>query len=209
MRRAISHAARACRAAGLLLIATLVACSTPARREADVGALSSQAHRERQLEDQSTWSLSGRIAVSDGKDGGSGRIDWRQQGERFVIDIRAPVSRQTWRLTGSPAGARLDGLEGGPRTGPDAQSLLLREVGWQLPVADLVAWARGARGPGAARIEFDPEGRPALIEQRGWTVDYRAWGEGQPALPRKIFAAHGERRVRLVVERWNVGAQSP
>ena len=198
------------RVVGLLVLAcVLAACAAPARRNTDSAALSVQLQREAALEEQTSWSLSGRIAVSDGRDGGSGRIDWHQDGERFVIDIRAPVSRQTWRLTGSPEGARLEGLDGGPRTGPDAQSLLLREVGWQLPIADLVAWARGARGKGAAQIEFDPAGRPAMIEQRGWVVDYRAWGEGEPNLPRKVFAANGDRRVRLIVERWNVGAGTP
>jgi outer membrane lipoprotein LolB len=198
------------RVAGLAILAcVLAACAAPARRGADSAALSMQMQREAALAEQASWSMSGRIAVSDGRDGGSGRIDWRQDGEHFVIDIRAPVSRQTWRLTGSPEGARLDGLEGGSRTGPDAQALLQREVGWQLPIADLVAWARGARGKGSAQIEFDPSGRPALITQRGWVVDYRAWGEGEPNLPRKIFAINGDRRVRLIVERWNVGAGTP
>lgn len=193
----------------VLGLALLVACAAPTRRSPDAVALDAQARREAALADQSEWRLSGRIAVSDGKDGGSGRIEWRQRGEDFVIDLRAPVSRQAWRLSGSAAGARLDGLEGGPREDADAQALLQREVGWSLPLDDLVAWARGARGKGAAQVEFDPEGRPARIEQHGWVVEYRAWGGGDPVLPRKVFAASGERRVRLIVERWDVGATEP
>jgi outer membrane lipoprotein LolB len=184
----------------------LAACAAPVRRAADSAELTMQSQREAVLAQQTHWSLSGRIAVSDGKDGGSGRIDWRQRGEKYVIDLRAPVSRQTWRLSGSQHGARLDGLEGGPREDADAQALLQREVGWSLPVDDLVAWARGGRGRGAAQIEFDADGRPARIEQRGWIVEYRAWAEGDPILPRKVFATNGQRRVRLIVERWDVGA---
>ena len=152
-----------------------------------------------------SWSMTGKIAVSDGKDGGSGRIDWRLDGERFRIEIRAPVSRRTWRLSGGPDGATLEGLDGGPRSGPDAEALLRDAVGWTVPVADMVAWARGAGGQGGSDIEYDADGRPRLLEQRGWTVEYRAWFEGNPALPKKVFAASGERRVRLVVERWNAG----
>lgn len=186
----------------------LAACAAPLRRASESSALDAQSHRETALADQSAWHLTGKIAVSDGRDGGSGRIDWRQDGDRFVIEIRAPVSRRTWRLSGSPDGATLEGLDGGPRSGPNAEALLQQEVGWTVPVADLVAWARGARGVGAAEIEFDAENRPARIQQRGWSVEYRAWSEGPaPVLPRKVFAASGERRVRLVVERWNVGAE--
>jgi len=194
---------------GIVLAALLLAaCAAPLRRASESSALDAQSHRETALADQSAWHLIGKIAVSDGRDGGSGRIDWRQDGDRFVIEIRAPVSRRTWRLSGSPDGATLEGLDGGPRSGPNAEALLQQEVGWTVPVADLVAWARGARGVGAAEIEFDAENRPARIQQRGWSVEYRAWSEGPaPRLPRKVFAASGERRVRLVVERWNVGVE--
>lgn len=201
--------ARGLRAAVVVAALLIAACAAPPRREADSAALAAQARREAALAQQDHWRLVGRIAVSDGRDGGSGRIEWRQAGANYVIDLRAPVSRQTWRLVGSPRGARLEGLEGGPRSDSDAQALLRREVGWSLPLQDLVAWARGARGRGPARIEFDAQGRPARLEQRGWTVEYRAWGEGEPALPRKVFAAEGPRRVRLIVERWDVGSAPP
>jgi outer membrane lipoprotein LolB len=176
----------------VLMVAMLAACSSAPTRVA----------RDASPE---SWSMSGKIAVSDGKDGGSGRIDWQQDGERFRIEIRAPVSRRTWRLSGGPDGATLEGLDGGPRSGPDAEALLREAVGWTVPVADLVAWARGTGGQGGADIEYDAAGQPQRLVQRGWTVEYRAWFDGEPPLPRKIFAARGERRVRLVVERWNAG----
>jgi outer membrane lipoprotein LolB len=205
----VSRAAarRSLRALVIVAAGVLAACSSPPRRDADadIGSLDAQLQREEMLSSQTQWSLVGKIAVSDGRDGGSGRIDWQQQGDRFRIEIRAPVSRQTWRLSGGPDGATLEGLDGGPRSGPDAEALLRDAVGWTVPVADMIAWARGARGEGAAEIEFGPEGLPSRLHQRGWTVEYRAWGEGEPLLPRKVFAASGERRVRLVVERWDAG----
>jgi outer membrane lipoprotein LolB len=101
----------------------------------------------------------------------------------------------------------LHGLDGGPRTGVDASELLEREIGWSLPISDLRAWARGARGRDAtAALEFDPQGRVEQIRQHGWTIDYRAWHEGEPRLPRKVFASNGDRRVRLIVERWDAVA---
>ena len=187
-------------------IVSLCACAAPVRREAGSVALSAQGQREAVLAAQDQWSLSGKIAVTDGRDGGSGRIEWWQQQDRYRIEIRAPVSGRTWRLSGTRDHALLEGLDGGPRRGGDAEALLREHVGWTVPIADLVAWARGARGEGTAQIEFDAEARPARIVQRGWTVDYRAWSEGEPQLPRKVFAASGTRRVRLVVERWQVGA---
>lgn len=192
----------------LVLIALLLAvtaCTGPARRVEHEPGIAAQEHRERALEAHDEWSLTGRLAVSDGRDGGSGRIEWRQQGERFTIDIRAPVSRRTWRLSGSPGRAALEGLDGGPRYGADAESLLRREVGWSVPFEDLKAWARGLRGTGRAEVDFDPAALPRQIRQRGWTVEYRGWNGAEPPLPTRVFATNGPRRVRLVVERWHDG----
>ena len=40
------------------------------------------------------------------------------------------------------------------------------------------------------------------VLQDGWTIEYRAWFEGAPPLPQKVFARQGEASVRLVVDAW-------
>ena len=68
-----------------LVVALLAACGTAPRRPPAPAvdraqALALQAQRQAQLEAIPAWSMQGRIAVSvDGK-GGSGRLDWQQQG---------------------------------------------------------------------------------------------------------------------------------
>lgn len=188
----------------MLPLVLLLACvRAPVRLDADEALLAGQQAREAVLEQQDAWQLVGRIAVSDGRDGGSGRIHWTQDGERFDIRLSAPVSRQSWRLSGQPGAARLEGLEGGPLEGHDAQALLYEATGWLIPLADMARWARGMRGDATARVSFDEQGLPSLIEQAGWAVEYRDWAQGgSPVLPRRVFAERGEARVRLQVERW-------
>jgi outer membrane lipoprotein LolB len=189
--------------AGCLVL--LAACSTTPRRAAEIGEAVDASVREAQLAAEPRWSLQGRIAVSDGKDGGSGRIEWHQDEDRFRIEIRAPVSRRTWRLSGAPGSATLEGLEGGTRHGESAEALLQAEVGWTVPVAAMVAWVRGLPAEGATERELDPDGRPLRVVQDGWLVEYRGWGDGEPSLPRKIFAVRGPQRVRLMIEGWARG----
>lgn len=194
----------AIRAGGwLLALGVLAGCAGRGGIVATDSGDSIQQAREASLAPLQAWALSGRLAVSDGRDGGSGRIEWRQEGERYTIEIRAPVSRRTWRLSGESGHALLEGLEGGPREGADAETLLRREVGWSVPFQHLHAWARGVRGPGPADVELDEAGRPARLRQHGWTVEYRGWNSSTPPLPTRVFASNGERRVRLVVERWD------
>lgn len=203
------------------LAALLSACAGTAVRgpappplapAAVAAAEAAQARRETALRPQARWSLSGRIALSNGRNGGSGRIDWRQDGERYEVALSAPVTRQSWRLSGDAAGARLDGVEGGPRSGPDAATLLRETTGWDIPVAALNDWVRGlrAQGQGPARVDYGADGRPARIEQDGWRIDYRwpAEGGAEPVLPARLDAVRGEAKVKLIVDEWQAGAAS-
>lgn len=204
-------------AAAAALLAGCVA--QPVRTPAPVGGDPGQhqARREAILAADAEWSLQGRVAVSNGRDGGSGRIDWRQQGARYEVALGAPVTRQSWRLSGQLGAARLEGLDGGPRSGSDATALLLDATGWEIPVEALASWVRGARAAaathGPASTRFGGDGRLAQLVQAGWTIDYADWrpvstpaASARPLeLPHRLNAARGDATVRLIVDQWGPG----
>ncbi len=155
--------------------------------------------------------FNGRVAMSNGRDGGSGRIEWLQTGGDYRVTLSAPVTRQSWQLQGGPQGARIDGLDGGPREGADVALLLREATGFEIPVAAMAAWAAGARADvavsGPAEVAFDAGGRLARVQQDGWTIDYLEWqpdpaAGAAPALPTRINAQRGDARVRLIVDSW-------
>ena len=153
-----------------------------------------------------SWAMAGRVALSNGKDGGSGRIEWMQADGGAGVTLSAPVTRQSWTLHVSTAGAVLEGVAGGPLTAPDPEVLLREVTGWQIPVGALGCWMRGARAGaavGEASVAYAADGKPLRIEQGGWRIDFDAWGEdaGLP-VPTRINAQRGQDRVRLVVDRW-------
>ncbi len=155
--------------------------------------------------------FSGRVALSKGRDGGNGRLDWRQEGGAYRVTLSAPVTRQSWSLQGGPDGARIEGLDGGPREGADVGLLLREATGLEIPVAALAAWAAGARADatrfGPAVVEFDAEGQLVRLRQDGWTVDYLGWQppEGPPpVLPLRVNAQRDDARVRLIVDAWTL-----
>ncbi len=207
----------------LLMVATLAACgSVPKRQQAPVAAevaeVSAQAQaaeqaRQAALRAAPDWTFQGRAAISKGRNGGNGRIDWQQRGQAYEVSLAAPVTRQSWRLSGAAGQVvRLDGLEGGPRTGDDAGQVLLQATGWEIPVEQLGQWVRGLPSDAGTpeHLGFDAEGRPRVLRQQGWQIDYLDWypaEAGKPSLPRRIEAVSGDAKVRLIVDAWDAAEQ--
>ena len=209
----MSVVARFTRLPALLLVLALAGCATPrvvAPLPPTEASLARLAEREQALAARPDWGLDGRIAVSNSRDAGSGRIEWRQAGARFDIALTAPITRQGWRLTGEPGRATLDGLPGGVREGTDAESLLREATGWQIPVRSLPRWVRGLRAdPAGAVVQFGADGRLARLAESGWTIDYTWPSALDAALPARIEARRDDARVRLVVDRWTDGTDAP
>ena len=209
------------RAAGAVAacVLLLAGCAGQPLRESPLHAgsareLQAQATRVATLEAHPQWSLQGRVAISNGRNGGSGRIEWEQDGARFAVSLSAPITRQSWRLSGDATSARLEGLDGGPREASDAEELLRDTTGWIIPVGALSSWLRGitAAGLPAATLQFGNDGRLARVEQGGWTIDYAGWqtqaGFGVE-LPQRLTATRDDAKVRLVIDSWQQGTSSP
>lgn len=187
-----------------VILPLLVACAPAVRMRGDAGLLAAQRAREQALSGAGDWSLQGRLGVSDGRDGGSGSFSWSQDGERYEFVLRAPVTGKSFRLSGDAHDALLEGLDGGPLRGADAEALMRKALGWEVPLHELRAWVLGLRADGGpAEIRFGANRLPSLLQQDGWSIDYRAWDETRdPPLPTKVYAARPPYKVRLSIESW-------
>lgn len=185
------------------IVLCLVACAPMPVKQVDAGSLMAvQDARESRLQALANWSFRGRVAVSQASDGGSGSIEWHQQGQDFDIRLAAPLTRQSWRLTRRAGTVELAGLPGGTRTGDDAEALLLDATGWRIPVAAMAAWVRGARSEGASELDFAANGLPRTLLQQGWSVQFRSFDNAALPLPLKLQARQGDASVRLVIDAW-------
>jgi outer membrane lipoprotein LolB len=208
----------------LVLCASLLllgACATRTVREAPPldrqgieDAERAQAGRAAWLHGQRQWSFEGRMAINNAGKGGNGRIEWRQDGQGYVVSLVAPITRQSWRLIGDThsAAGRLEGLQGGPREGEDAEALLLEATGWDIPVNALAQWVRGLPA-GSFPLQdrsYSAQGQLQRVEQAGWHIEYPLWfpPEGpRPSLPRRIEAKREKASVRLIVDHWDFSVQ--
>lgn len=203
----------ACRKIALWLgVAALSGCvSLPPRGKTvatDAGLMAAQAAREDTLREVRDWSLDGRLGISNASDSrgnGSGSLSWQQRGDSYVFTVNGGFGYD-YRLTGDPQGAVLEGVGKQPIRGADAEALMRKAAGWSVPLESLRAWVLGLRAPGSpAQISFGTDRLPAVLEQDGWHVEYRAWDTTrQPALPTKVFASKPPYKVRLSVSAWTL-----
>ena len=194
----------------LLLAAVLglVACA-PTSQNMRLLSPAANSKRAESLGASTAWSFAGRIAVSDGKDGGSGRIQWRQDGPWYEINVRAPVAGGSWRLSGTQGLAQLDGARPETLRDVDGEVLLARELGWNLPLSKVVFWVRGLPASQAnARVTGDRSDLPREIAEDGWRVEFRSWVEstGGLSMPQRIVARKPPFELRLTVDSWNLDA---
>lgn len=151
--------------------------------------------------DAAHWRLEGRLAVSDGRDSGSGTVTWEQDGAYYMIQLRAPISGQSWRLSGDDALCTLEGLRPYPLTADSPETLLERELGWHLPVAALRDWLQGRPMSADVGVIRDEDGRISGFSEDGWAISYRDFREGRPT---RISARKPPYQVRLAIKSWVV-----
>jgi outer membrane lipoprotein LolB len=189
-----------------LLWLQLSACGAVKPRMADVEAVRAQSVHEQATAAQRTFQLRGRIAIRNANDGGSARFAWQQRGDTLDFELSAPLSNQTWRLTGAPGRYVLTDSKGVKRQHSDAKQLIYDASGWNIPLAELSFWIRGARAEGSdADLAFNQSGRLTQLVQNGWSVSYERFVElpDGTRLPAKLAAKKADALVKVVVQSWD------
>ncbi|MBI3775617.1 MAG: outer membrane lipoprotein LolB [Gammaproteobacteria bacterium] len=163
------------------------------------------AERDRSLASLTRWSFTGRIAVQANNDGWSGTMQWMQNDQNYVIDIRGPAGTGTVRLERSEQGNVLRLSDEQSFAGHDVRALLIEHIGWDIPVDALQRWIIGRPDPGFDKqFELDDAGRLLHLRQSGWDVEYKRYSRtGMFDLPEKIFARNEHAQLRLFVDEWS------
>ena len=199
------------RLAPVLLLATLLAaCSQGGGRKPDSTALELDYQRhEAQVGALESWALEGRLALSDGKEGGSGTLSWDQDGESSRLAFRGTMGRGAWQLEADSQGAVLELANGEVYQDESVAELVRKKVGWKVPVDALQWWIRGLAFPGQSQSrQLDPAGRLVHLEQSGWKVDFSQYrNEGKAWMPGKVSARRENYAVKIVVKTWRMGGE--
>ena len=157
-----------------------------------------------QISEIDGWQINGKIGIRAPQDSGSGTLFWLQRQDYFDIRLSGPLGRGATRLTGRPDAVALEVAGQGRFEAESPEALVESQLGWQLPVSNLLWWIRGLPAPDSrSRVELDGNGRLAHLQQDGWDVQYLNYSdENGFALPSRIKLAGRDLQITLVVKDW-------
>jgi outer membrane lipoprotein LolB len=153
------------------------------------------------------WSLTGRIGVNRGDEGGSGRLDWSVRDETSRLAFRGTLGQGAWRLDVTPDLARLELKDGTVREAPRVEDLVLDQTGWEAPVTALSWWVRGLvwpGGPAPTERQLNDDGTLALLRQAGWQIGWTRYSERDESLllPSRLELTRDDVSIKLAISRW-------
>jgi outer membrane lipoprotein LolB len=188
-------------ASGLCVLSLIAGCATPPKRVPGAPIALEQLNR---------WQANGRIGISGPDGGGSGSFEWQQRADAASVQIRGPVGIGSVRLQVSGNAEhpelQLQAGDGAILESDAAWSELESRLGASLPAGNLRFWLLGLAAPGAHEWQPPAEDGSVTLEQQGWRIDYQRYSDDAGArLPTRLRATSGDARVRIVVDRWQLG----
>jgi len=152
------------------------------------------------------WTASGRIALAANGEGGSGSFTWGQQGAQSTLSIHGPLGAGAMQVTTDGQSLVVTDAEGRHLGEEQANALLRRRLGTDLPLAELRYWMLGVPAPGSPSSVSDADVAPVrVIEQSGWRIGYAMFtASGGVSLPERFTATQGAVRLKVVVDDWQV-----
>ena len=157
----------------------------------------------------SAWQLNGRVSLTRGEEGWHASLHWQEQADSYFLKIAGPLGQGGFQLNGDSLGVVLVDADGNTFAARDADTLLQQVTGWQLPVTGLRYWIRGLPAPaaGAAQAHRDESGRLSQLTQSGWIIKYNRYQlVNGLSMPDKLQLLHDDVSVRIVVDKWELGA---
>ena len=179
-----------------LFVTTLVSACTavppPANENSD------WAHQREQLQNFDSWGLRGRVNVRYDNESHTPRINWLQQNVEYHIRLWGTFNAGNTQIVGRPGYVSLEN-DGETVYASSPEELILRQMGYELPISQLNYWIKGLPSPDSSfQLSFNELNQLTTIEQADWTInlsDMRQYG--QVSLPRRVELTRPRNDIRL------------
>ena len=154
------------------------------------------------------FTAAGRVTArvtGDARRAFSGGFAWTHRPGEDIVELLTPLGQTAARMTMTPAGAEVELSDGRSSFTTDPELFLSDALGVALPVAALPYWMQAvpiARVP--FRAEGDSIGRPVMLWQNGWQIQYTSYADATPgAYPTRMQLTQGDIEARMIISEWS------
>lgn len=199
-------------AAWLWIAISLVACSSISDLPVTDQSYQDWARYRVQLSKINSWEIHARAAIFVEQEVYQVGISWKREINVFVIVIEAPFGQGVFRVEsnlqdfGQPP-IKLSMPDGEVYFDDSAEALLVRALGWSIPVSGLKSWIKGLPLPNTGySFDLQADGRLKSLRQNDWLINYLEYfprDTEEQGLPRKMYLKHSNLALKIVIERWH------
>ncbi len=159
--------------------------------------------------DLTHWEFKGRVALRTSKESNILRIHWRQHQQNIALRIYGSFGKTYARLD------RVNGLstlhvENKTYQDNNAEILLWRVLGWQIPINEMSFWIRGipANSDFSPTISRNKSGYLKTLNYNNWQVQYEKYKifSAYP-LPIKLKLTHPDLSLKFSIQNWIIYPQ--
>jgi outer membrane lipoprotein LolB len=198
-------------AVALWTIVSVAACSSMSKPVVTEESYRNWASHRVQMGSIDSWEIHARAAIFVKQEVYQVGINWRRDIDLFVIVIEAPFGQGVFRIesnlqsNGAPP-IKLSMPDGQVYFDDSAEALLIKVLGWSIPVEGLKSWIKGLPlADTDYSFDLQADGRLKSLRQDGWRVNYLEYFDNNNedrGLPRKMYLKHPNLALKIVIERW-------
>jgi outer membrane lipoprotein LolB len=149
------------------------------------------------------WTISGKLAIITADKKGSARIQWQQDGDDYHLNLTSLLGTRVMEMRKTGNQVLIIDDKGREYRGSDAEYLVYRLTGWQMPIHELPIWIKGL--PDDTDYELNPNGQVTRLKTTNWQLQYQSY---QPVdgwmMPEKITFKGKQTELRLVISEWDL-----
>ncbi|WNO09562.1 lipoprotein insertase outer membrane protein LolB [Teredinibacter sp. KSP-S5-2] len=151
------------------------------------------------------WSAEGKVGLRMYDSSRSASFSWKQRGKNTYLHLWGPFGQGSVYVTVHNGETCLQ--QGNVVNCANSPEELLKEqVGWTLPVSDLIYWIKAVPSPRQALQNSSlPNGtrQEGQLKQNDWLIEYRSFHNvDSMLLPKKIVANRGTVKMTLAIKDW-------
>ena len=178
----------------IFLTLVLSNCSNTISNRGDL----SWAEQRALIEQSNNWQLRGRVNVRYQNESHTPRIQWQQQEDKYIIRLWGTFNAGNTIITGEPNLVKME-HDGKIVTATSPESLILENLGYELPVSHLEFWVRSLPFPNSdSELEFNDLNNVSVIKQDGWEISYPEVRQFDGiTLPRRVEITRTANDIRL------------